>query len=187
MDGYIRLIFDSFLEMHGDRKSGDDTTVICGLARLDSYKVVVIGHQKTSDEPNMTSPAGYRKGLRLISLAEDFNKPVIVFIDAMNLATYNQQTSESIARYMERMSSIMTPSIGVIMSRNTEALIPEICIVDRVINIGNVVSDDSLEAISSKLRSSILEELDQLVKIQPEVLVEQRLRTVISDQNFFLY
>lgn len=178
---YIRLIFDNFLEMHGDRKSGDDKAVIGGLARLNGYKVAVMGYQNSQ-----TSPAGYRKSVRLINLAEDFSKPVIVFISAPNvsqLAPLDQQTNESIALYIEKMSSLTTPSIGIIINRNIETSAYEICAVDRVINIVNISSEDSIENISTKFKKAILEELDYLMNIKPEDLIEQRLNRL---QNQFI-
>ena len=80
---YIDLVFDTFLELHGDRKSGDDSAVIGGLARLDGDKVVVVGYQRirSVEMPKAPGPEGYRKCSRLIRLAEAFSKPVIIFID----------------------------------------------------------------------------------------------------------
>src|SRR5437867_7853731 len=85
---YIGRICDSFLELHGDRLYGDDQAIVAGLARLNGRSVVVIGQQKgkTLKERvqrnfGMPNPEGYRKALRLMRLAETFNKPVITFID----------------------------------------------------------------------------------------------------------
>ncbi len=80
---YIDLIFDTFLELHGDRKSGDDKAVIGGLARLGEYGVVVVGYQKdrTVEAPKAPDAKGYRKCSRLMRLAEAFSKPVILLTD----------------------------------------------------------------------------------------------------------
>jgi len=84
---YINLIFDTFMELHGDRRSGDDRAVIGGLARVDGYEVAVIGYQMDeSSEPfRVPGPAGYRKCLRLMKLVEIFSKPVILFLSLIHI------------------------------------------------------------------------------------------------------
>jgi len=79
---YINLIMSDFLELHGDRLFSDDKAIVCGLARIDKQKIVVIGHQKGKDtKENLkrnfgcAHPEGYRKALRLMRLAEDFDLP----------------------------------------------------------------------------------------------------------------
>src|SRR5881397_1688205 len=81
---FCRLLFQDFLELHGDRLYGDDPSVVAGLARFDDRSVVVVGHQKGRDTREkiarnfgMPHPEGYRKALRLMQLAEKFGKPVI--------------------------------------------------------------------------------------------------------------
>ena len=85
---YIELIFDNFIELHGDRCFGDDKAMIGGIAEFDGIPVTVIGHQKGRNtkmkiERNfgMANPEGYRKALRLMKQAEKFNRPIITFID----------------------------------------------------------------------------------------------------------
>lgn len=85
---YINIVFDDFIELHGDRQFGDDSSIVGGIARLDNYIVTVIGQQKgkTTKENmernfGMTNPEGYRKALRLMKQAEKFKRPIITFID----------------------------------------------------------------------------------------------------------
>jgi len=210
MAGYIDLIFDTFLELHGDRKSGDDRVVIGGLARLDEYKVVVIGYQEAP------GPKGYRKCLRLIRLAEAFNKPVIVFIDipaASSLpALEQQQASEAVARNLEEMSCLMTPIIGVIIGEFSGIAAIDMCAADSFLMLNgtstgsadtapsclkaedlldlNVIdrmvrgpSKGDSESVANMLREAILEELHRLNQIHPEALLQQRLRRL---QHLFL-
>ena len=126
---YINLTFDSFLELRGDRKSGDDKTIIGGLARLGDYKVVIIGYQRYTKAPG---PEGYRKCSRLMHLAEAFNKPVIVFVDALattfSQASGQQWVDEAIARILKEMSCLMTPVISIIIGRSID-----MCAADRVL------------------------------------------------------
>ena len=86
---YIDQIFDGFLEMHGDRRYGDDAAIVAGLAMLDGVPVTVIGIEKGVEteekiKRNFGSahPEGYRKALRQLKLAEKFGRPVICFVDS---------------------------------------------------------------------------------------------------------
>ncbi len=85
---YIDKIFTNFVELHGDRNVKDDKAMIGGFAQLDGETVMVIGQQKGTNTKmrqmrnfGMANPEGYRKALRLMKLAEKFDKPVITFID----------------------------------------------------------------------------------------------------------
>jgi len=136
---YIDLIFDTFLELRGDRKSGDDRAVIGGLARLNGHKVVVIGYQRvrSGETPEVPGAEGYRKCSRLIRLAEAFSKPVIVFTDIPATVSSpvpgQQQASEAAARSLEEMSCLMTPIIGVITGELSGITAIDMCAADRVL------------------------------------------------------
>ena len=85
---YIDKIFDSFMELHGDRNYKDDKSIICGLARIGKQNYTVIAQQKGRNtkeniERNfgMPNPESYRKAIRFMKQAEKFNRPVITFID----------------------------------------------------------------------------------------------------------
>jgi len=85
---YIRMIFDEFEELHGDRYFGDDPAVIGGIAKLGDQPVMLVGHEKgrTTRERiarnfGMARPEGFRKALRLMKMAEKFNMPIVSFVD----------------------------------------------------------------------------------------------------------
>src|SRR5512135_769611 len=85
---YINLMMKDFVELHGDRTFRDDRAIVGGLARLEDQVVMVIGQQKGRDTKSnvfrnfgMSNPEGYRKALRLMKLAEKFNRPIITLID----------------------------------------------------------------------------------------------------------
>src|SRR5206468_3236866 len=85
---FFRLLFEDFVELHGDRVFGDDKAIVGGLARFDGEPVVVMGHQQGRDTREdiarnfgMPHPEGYRKALRLMELAAKFGKPILTFID----------------------------------------------------------------------------------------------------------
>ena len=119
---YIRAIFDDFMELHGDRLSGDDSAVIGGIAYLDGMPVTVIGVQKgkTVEECKtynfgMPSPEGYRKALRLMKQAEKFHRPVITFVNTpgayCGVKAEEEGQGEAIARNLYEMSALKIPVI----------------------------------------------------------------------------
>lgn len=123
---YISLMFTEFDELHGDRSFGDDAAIIAGTARLNGRAVMVIGQQKgrTTKEKlyrnfGMPHPEGYRKALRLMKLAEQYNMPVITLIDTpgaypgINAEARGQ--SEAIARNLREMSDLKVPVICVVI------------------------------------------------------------------------
>ena len=123
---YIETIFDSFMELHGDRAFRDDGAVVWGLAVLDGQPVTVIGVQKgrnTKDNITrnfgMPSPEGYRKALRLMKQAEKFNRPVICFIDTpgafCGIEAEERGQGEAIARNLLEMSDLKVPVLSIVI------------------------------------------------------------------------
>ena len=122
---FIKLLFEDFVELHGDRVFGDDAAVVGGLARFEERGVVVIGHQKGRDTREkiarnfgMPHPEGYRKALRLMHLAQKFAKPVVTFIDTPGaypgLGAEERGQAEAIARNLREMAALRTPIISVV-------------------------------------------------------------------------
>lgn len=119
---YINLIFDDFMEFHGDRQYRDDPAVIGGVAFLDGQPVTVIGIQKGTtieecQERNfgMSSPEGYRKALRLMKQAEKFHRPIITFVNTSGafcgMEAEELGQGEAIARNLYEMSALKVPVI----------------------------------------------------------------------------
>ncbi|HEX2948919.1 MAG TPA: acetyl-CoA carboxylase carboxyltransferase subunit alpha [Armatimonadota bacterium] len=117
---YIKIIFEDFIELHGDRRFGDDPAIVAGVARLDGQTVMVIGHQKGRDVKERqyrnfgsARPEGYRKAMRVMELAERRNIPVISFVDTpaaeARLEAEERGISEAIASSMGLMSRLRTP------------------------------------------------------------------------------
>ncbi len=122
---FCRLLFEDFIELHGDRLYGDDPAIVGGLARLAGRSVVVIGHQKGRETREkiarnfgMPHPEGYRKALRLMQLADKFGKPVITFIDTPGaypgIGAEERGQAEAIARNLRVMAGLRTPIIAVV-------------------------------------------------------------------------
>lgn len=123
---YIKLIFDDFEELHGDRHFADDHAIIGGIATLNDYSVIVIGHQKgrtTKDKIfrnfGMPRPEGYRKALRLMKLAEKFQFPIITFIDTPGaypgIDAEERGQSEAIGRNLYEMPTLKVPLIATVI------------------------------------------------------------------------
>ena len=123
---YIDLIFDDFLELHGDRGCKDDLAVVGGIARLYGQPVTVLGIQKGNDAEEcavrnygMASPEGYRKALRLMKQAEKFHRPVICFINTSGaypgMEAEKKGQGEAIARNLFEMSSLKVPILSIVI------------------------------------------------------------------------
>lgn len=125
---YIDLLFDDFVEFHGDRYFKDDQAIIGGIASFHGMPVTVIAQEKGHNtkenlEHNfgMPSPDGYRKALRLMKQAEKFNRPVICFVDTpgafCGLEAEERGQGEAIARNLFEMSSLRTPILSIVIGR----------------------------------------------------------------------
>ena len=123
---YISMVFDEFLELHGDRCFGDDGAVIGGIGLIDNKYVTVIGHQKGRNirqnikrNFGMASPEGYRKGLRLMKQAEKFGRPIVCFIDTpgafCGIEAEERGQGEAIANILYEMSDIKVPILSIII------------------------------------------------------------------------
>src|SRR5690606_13614291 len=112
---YIPLIFNDFIELHGDRLYGDDEAIVSGIASFHGQLVTIIGHQRGKDTKEnvrrnfgMPHPEGYRKALRLMKQAEKFKRPIICLIDTKGAypgkAAEERGQSEAIARNLVEMA-----------------------------------------------------------------------------------
>ncbi|TFD92498.1 acetyl-CoA carboxylase carboxyl transferase subunit alpha [Jeotgalibacillus sp. R-1-5s-1] len=123
---YIEVLFDQFMEMHGDRLYGDDRAIVGGIAYYKGKPVTVIGHQRGKDTKEnilrnfgMPHPEGYRKALRLMKQAEKFGRPIICFIDTKGAypgkAAEERGQSEAIARNLFEMAGLTVPVVCIVI------------------------------------------------------------------------
>ena len=123
---YLSLVFDEFVQLHGDKLFGDDAALRTGFAKLDQFKVMVIGHQKGRTTKERTAcyfgcahPEGYRKALAKMKLAAKFRVPVICFIDTPGaypgVGAEERGQAQAIAENMYEMSRLQTPIICVVI------------------------------------------------------------------------
>lgn len=158
----IKILFENFSELHGDRRYSDDAALICGFADLDEYKVAVIGHQKGRDTNQrkfrnfgMPKPEGYRKALRVMKLAEKFGRPIITFIDTPGaypgIDAEERGQAEAIAFNLREMAALKVPTISIVIGEGGSGGALAIGISDRVLMMENsvysVISPEGCAAI----------------------------------------
>jgi acetyl-CoA carboxylase carboxyl transferase subunit alpha len=140
---YLELVFDEFVELHGDKTFGDDRAIRTGWAKLDTYKVMVVGHQKgkTLKERNScffgcAHPEGYRKAMRLMRLAAKFHVPVICLIDTPGaypgIGAEERGQAQAIAENLRDMAGIKTPIAAVIIGEGGSGGALGIGVADRI-------------------------------------------------------
>ena len=159
---YIEKIFTDFVEIFGDRNVKDDKAMVGGFASLDGQTVMVLGHQKGINTKmrqyrnfGMANPEGYRKALRLMKLAEKFNKPVITFIDTPGaypgMEAEERGQGEAIARNIYEMMRLKVPVICVIIGEGASGGALGIGVGDRVFMLENawytVISPENCSSI----------------------------------------
>mgnify|MGYP000064738881 CR=1 FL=1 len=153
---------ETFIELHGDRTVGDDKAIVGGFGMVDKQSVMFIGHQKGINTKmrqyrnfGMANPEGYRKALRLMRIAEKFNKPVITLIDTPGvypgLEAEERGQGEAIARNIFEMMGLKVPIICIIIGEGASGGALGIGIGDRVLMLENtwysVISPESCSSI----------------------------------------
>jgi acetyl-CoA carboxylase carboxyl transferase subunit alpha len=159
---YIEKMSDNFVELHGDRNVKDDKAMVGGFCQIDGETIMVIGQQKGNNTKTrqyrnfgMPNPEGYRKALRLMKLAEKFNKPIITFIDtpgaACGLEAEERGQGEAIARNIYEMISLKVPVICVIIGEGASGGALGIGVGDKVFMLENtwytVISPENCSTI----------------------------------------
>jgi acetyl-CoA carboxylase carboxyl transferase subunit alpha len=145
---YIERMITGFIELHGDRNFRDDPSIISGIGKLDNRPVAIIGHQKGRNTKEklyrnfgMPHPEGYRKALRIMKMAEKFNRPIITLVDTPGaypgLGAEERGQAEAIARNMFEMSHLKVPIIIVIIGEGASGGALGIGVGDRVMMMEN--------------------------------------------------
>jgi acetyl-CoA carboxylase carboxyl transferase subunit alpha len=183
---YIAMIFSDFVELHGDRKFGDDQALIGGFARLGDAPVMLIGHNKGKniDENiarnfGMSRPEGYRKALRLMELAEKYNLPVVTFIDTVGafpgLDAEERGQHEAIARNLTEMARLEVPIVVVVTGEGGSGGALGIGVGDSVLMLQNaiysVISPEGCAGILWR-DGSFAEQAAEAMKITARSLLE---------------
>lgn len=174
---YIPYIFDSFMELHGDRNFRDDPAMIGGIGFLNGRAVTVIGQQRGKDTKDniyrnfgMAHPEGYRKALRLMKQAEKFNRPIFTFIDTKGAypgkAAEERGQSESIATNLIEMASLKVPVIAIVIGEGGSGGALGIGIANKVLMSEN----STYSVISPEGAAALLWKDSNLAKIAAETM-----------------
>jgi acetyl-CoA carboxylase carboxyl transferase subunit alpha len=174
---YLRLAFNEFIELHGDRLFGDDQAMPGGLATLGPYRCMVVAHQKGRDTKEnirrnfgSAHPEGYRKALRLMRLAAKFELPIVALIDTPGaypgVGAEERHISESIAVNLSAMMTLRTPIISVVIGEGGSGGALGIGVADRVLMLENayysVISPEGCAAILWRDRNHAAEAAEAL-------------------------
>ncbi len=159
---YISMIADDFIELHGDRRFGDDSAIVAGIGKIENQRVAIIGHQKgrTIKERiqrnfGQAHPEGYRKALRIMKLAEKFSIPIIAMIDTPGaypgIGAEERGQAEAIATNLMEMSLIKTPIIATVIGEGGSGGALALSVADRIFmlehSIYSVISPEGCAAI----------------------------------------
>ena len=181
---YVEHLCPDFIEIHGDRKFGDDAAIVAGFGTLRGVAVCLIGHQKGRDTKQrqyrnfgMPKPEGYRKALRVMKVAEKFRRPILTFIDTPGaypgIDAEQRGQAEAIAFNLREMSQISVPIIATITGEGGSGGALAIGVADRVnmlqYSIYSVIAPESCSAILWRDQQHAAEAAEAL-KLTPEDL-----------------
>jgi len=159
---YINMMVEDFVELHGDRRFGDDPAIVGGIGKIGGISMVIIGHQKGRStkeriyrnfgQPN---PEGYRKALRLMKLAERFKRPVVTLIDTPGaypgIGAEERGQAEAIATNLMEMARLKTPIISIVIGEGGSGGALGLSVADRLVMLENsvysVISPEGCAAI----------------------------------------
>jgi len=147
---FIHNLFTDFVELHGDRRFGDDPAVVCGIARLNGRPVTVIGLEKGADTNDkvrrhfgMAHPEGYRKALRQMKLAEKFHRPVICLVDTSGaycgIGAEERGQGQAIAENLMEMMTLKTPILSILIGEGGSGGALALAVADEVWMMENAV------------------------------------------------
>ena len=147
---YVAGIADDFLPLAGDRAFADDPAIVGGLARIDGRRVMLIGHEKGDDTASrlkhnfgMAKPEGYRKAIRLMRLADQFEIPVVTLVDTPGafpgVEAEERGQAEAIARSTEQCLALKVPMIAAIVGEGGSGGAVAIAAANRVLMFENAI------------------------------------------------
>jgi len=146
----IERLFENFVEVHGDRRFADDAAIVCGFGRFHGLPVVVIGHQKGRDTRQrkyrnfgMPKPEGYRKAIRVMKMAEKFDRPIFCFIDTPGaypgIDAEERGQAEAIAYNLREMARLKVPVIVVVLGEGGSGGALAIGVGDQLLMMENAI------------------------------------------------
>src|SRR5437870_845940 len=174
---FIERIFEDFSEIHGDRRYADDPAIVCGFARFHGMPAAIVGHQKGRDTKQrqfrnfgMPKPEGYRKAIRVMKLAEKFERPIFCFIDTPGaypgIDAEERGQAEAIAYNLREMAKLNVPIIVSVIGEGGSGGALAIGVGDQVLMLENaiysVISPEGCAAILWKDSSQAARAAEEL-------------------------
>jgi acetyl-CoA carboxylase carboxyl transferase subunit alpha len=181
---YIERLFTLFHPIHGDRRFADDTAIVGGMALLEDQPVMVIGQQKGRNTKErlyrnygMAKPEGYRKAIRLMHIAEKFNRPILTFIDTPGaypgIGAEARGQAEAIAHNLRAMAELEVPTIATVLGEGGSGGALAISLADRILmlehSVYSVISPESCSAILWKDQEHAREAAQSLRLTAPDL------------------
>src|SRR6185503_15532293 len=192
----IERLFEDFVEIHGDRRYADDPAIVCGFARFHGMPVAIIGQQKGRDTKQrqlrnfgMPKPEGYRKALRVMKLAEKFDRPIFSFIDTPGaypgIDAEERGQAEAIAYNLREMAKLSVPVIVTVIGEGGSGGALAIGVGDQVVMIENaiysVISPEGCAAILWKDSSQAARAAEELRLTAPDLKKEGIVDEVVGE------
>jgi acetyl-CoA carboxylase carboxyl transferase subunit alpha len=193
---FIERMFEDFVEIHGDRRYGDDPAIVCGFARFHGMPVALVGHQKGRDTKQrqlrnfgMPKPEGYRKALRVMKLAEKFDRPIFCFIDTPGaypgIDAEERGQAEAIAYNLREMAKLNVPVIVTVIGEGGSGGALAIGVGDQVLMLENaiysVISPEGCAAILWKDSGQAKKAAEGLKLTAQDLMHEGLVDQVISE------
>ena len=195
---YIHHLFRGFIELHGDRRFGDDAAVVGGLARLDGEPVTVIaiekGHsakERAFRNSGAPHPEGYRKARRLMRQAEKFGRPVLCLVDTSGafcgIGAEERGQGEAIAQNLMEMSGLKTPIVSVVTGEGGSGGALALSVADRILMLSSsaysVVSPEACASILWKDTERADEAAEALKLTAPDLLALGIIDGIVDDKG----
>jgi len=140
---YIRNLFGSFVEIHGDRANEDDESVICGFGQLGGQTIMAIGQERKRASSKGISPSGFRKAQRAFDMAEKFGMPILTLIDStgpdVSIESEERGLGGAIATTIARLSGTSTPTIAVVVGEGGSEAALAFGVADKVLMMENAI------------------------------------------------
>lgn len=193
---FVERLFEDFVELHGDRRYAEDSAIVCGFARFHGMPVAIVGHQKGRDTKQrqlrnfgMPKPEGYRKALRLMKLAEKFDRPVFSFIDTPGaypgIDAEERGQAEAIAYNLREMAKLTVPVIVTVIGEGGSGGALAIGVGDQILMLENaiysVISPEGCAAILWKDSAQAPRAAEGLKLTAQDLLAEGLVDQVINE------
>ena len=198
-DAYIANLFTDFIELHGDRRFGDDGAVVGGIAWLGEMPVTVIALEKGNDTKERivrnfgsAHPEGYRKALRLMKQAEKFRRPVVCIVDTAGafcgIGAEQRGQGQAIAENLMEMMTLKTPVISLFTGEGGSGGALALAVADEVWMLANavysVISPEGCASILWKDAGKTREAADSLKLMAQDLLGMGVVERVVPEESF---